>query len=145
MECIGWPKGLFLTVFEPFQVPSKAGLTLFPGKKKGVRNGRYGVSCVQKQVGLFRRIFTSCFEKESHNSFCSSRSDRPHFFALIVRTGHGRTKISGAQKKWFWRKKKVGFLILWNHCSVVSDLNSEFYTEGQKVGQFWVKKLCWDL
>ena len=60
-----------LAVFEPFQVRPNAGLALFPAKK-GVKNGRSGVSGPKKQVALFRRIFTPTFQKI--NSHVSNRS-----------------------------------------------------------------------
>ena len=41
IECIWWPKKPLWTVFEPFQVPSNAGLAPFPANK-GVQNGRSG-------------------------------------------------------------------------------------------------------
>ena len=44
-------KRAILTVFEPFQVPSNAGLALFPAKK-GVRNGRWAGCPDQKKLSL---------------------------------------------------------------------------------------------
>ena len=76
------PKTPPLTTFEPFQVPSNAGLAHFPAKK-GVQN--VGIWCPdggKKQVGLFRRIFTphSLKKKKSTPTSRSSRSDIPPLF-----------------------------------------------------------------
>ena len=66
-------KRLFLVVFEPFQVPSNAGLAPFSLQKKGSKNGQCGVK-KHTRVGLFQQYFDSVSPKKYINFHVTIRS-----------------------------------------------------------------------
>ena len=108
-------KRLFLVVFEPFQVPSNAGLAPFSLQKKGSKNGQCGVKThtswpistvfwlrESKKYINFHVTIRSVVRDLAYPIFCPYSSHRPW------------TKTSGTPKTWFCNRK-----VLFWYCQTV--------------------------